>query len=286
MTGRRKIELQRRSLDEIRDIMNSIKTLAYMESRKLSHSLEMEHNILDNISSVAADFVTSYPETLSLNHTNKTAIILIGSERGFCGDFNEALLRYLEDITDSDDKDTTPMLIVIGHKLCSRFADDARVLSFLEGAGVAEEVEKVLARVVEILEGVQKEHGALSVSAIYHDVRTDGIIMKQLIPAFKEYIDQPLKFPVPPFLNTEPEQFLLELLDQYLITSLQELFYNSLMAENLKRAHDLEGAIQHLDNRSVELKRRSNALRQEEIIEEIEVILLTATGLSKIKNVE
>lgn len=281
MTGRRKIELQRRGLDEIREIMNSMKTLAYMESRKLSHYLSMEHAMLANIEITAADFVTAYPETLASGNTNKTAIVLVGSERGFCGDFNESLLRHLESIDGSSEKDTEPMLIVVGHKLCSRFTDDARVVSLLEGAGVAEEVEAVLIRVVGILSELQKQHGALTVSAIYHAAGKNEIRTHQLIPTFKEYVDQPLKFPVPPSLNVGPDQFLLELLDQYLITALQELFYNSLMAENLQRAHDLEGAIQHLDNKSVELKRRSNALRQEEIIEEIEVILLTATGLSK-----
>ena len=52
------------------------------------------------------------------------------------------------------------------------------------------------------------------------------------------------------------------------------------MAENHRRAQHLEGAIRHLDEESGELKRRSNALRQEEIIEEIEVILLSATSFS------
>lgn len=281
MTGRRKIELKRRGLDEIREIMNSMKTLAYMESRKISHLLDMEHAMLSNIETTAADFVNAYPETLTSEDTSKMAIVLVGSERGFCGDFNETLLRYLENITESPEEDNEPILIVIGHKLCSRFADDARVVSFLDGAGVAEEVESVLSRVIEVLSGLQKQHGALTVRAIYHAAGKNEIRMQQLIPAFNEYVDRPLKFPSPPLLNVGPDQFLLELLDQYLITSLQELFYNSLMAENLQRAHDLEGAVQHLDNKSVELKRRSNALRQEEIIEEIEVILLTATGLGK-----
>jgi len=39
----------------------------------------------------------------------------------------------------------------------------------------------------------------------------------------------------------------------------------------------LEGAVRHLDDRSSALRRKCNALRQEEIIEEIEIILLSAS---------
>ena len=41
----------------------------------------------------------------------------------------------------------------------------------------------------------------------------------------------------------------------------------------------LEGAVEHLEDKAKELTSQSNALRQEEIIEEIEVILLSSTNI-------
>jgi F-type H+-transporting ATPase subunit gamma len=64
------------------------------------------------------------------------------------------------------------------------------------------------------------------------------------------------------------------LLDHYLYSVL-EIIYVSLMAENLKRVRHLEAAVRHLYEKSIALLRKSNALRQEEITEEIEVILLS-----------
>jgi len=49
------------------------------------------------------------------------------------------------------------------------------------------------------------------------------------------------------------------------------------MADNHRRVSHLEGAVRHLDDRSSALRRKCNALHQEEIIEEIEIILLSAT---------
>jgi F-type H+-transporting ATPase subunit gamma len=41
--------------------------------------------------------------------------------------------------------------------------------------------------------------------------------------------------------------------------------------------HHLEGAVRSLDDSSAELRRKCNALHQQEIIEEIEVILLNTS---------
>jgi F-type H+-transporting ATPase subunit gamma len=57
------------------------------------------------------------------------------------------------------------------------------------------------------------------------------------------------------------------------------MLYTSLMIENRFRVTHLEGAVKHLDDESAQLERRCNALRQEEIIEEIEEIMLSAASL-------
>ncbi len=50
------------------------------------------------------------------------------------------------------------------------------------------------------------------------------------------------------------------------------------MAENQRRIQHLEGAIQRLEEKNENLARKSRTLRQEEITEEIEVILLSVEG--------
>jgi len=84
----------------------------------------------------------------------------------------------------------------------------------------------------------------------------------------------------PPLLNLPPEAFLLDLTDHYLFAALHQMLYTSLMQENRRRMNHLEGAVRHLDEESSDLARQCNALRQEEIIEEIEVILLSAASIN------
>ena len=64
MSHRRELEEHRHKLDDIREIMNSMKTMAYMETRKLSHFLDAQLASFDAIERAAADFVSHYPESL------------------------------------------------------------------------------------------------------------------------------------------------------------------------------------------------------------------------------
>jgi len=279
MTRRRKLENHRQSLAEIRDIMNSMKTLAYMETRKLARFLDAQHAVVQSIEDVAADLLSFYPETLPEAQETMPVYVLIGTERGFCGDFNHALLKYLESSL-QEHPPGSPVLITTGRKLYTLLEGDARVAARIDGASVAEEVTSVLSQVVRELSALQEQNRMLNVYGLYHGSE-DGIVMQKLLPPFQHYLHQAPLFPHPPVLNQSPRVLLAELTDHYLFAALHELLYTSLMAENHQRVVHLEGAVKHLDDESAELMRQSNILRQAEIIEEIEVMLLSADSLSE-----
>jgi len=278
VTGRRQVEAHRRSLGEIRDIMNAMKNLAFMEARKLEHFLAAQHAVVDTIEAAAADFVGAFPDAVPATVVSNRLYLLVGSERGFCGDFNEALLRHAAFDRQDDTSGQAVTLIATGRKLHALLAGDSRVAARLDGANVVEEVAPVLTRVIEVLVQLQARFGVLSLHVLYHGDSRQGVVMQQILPPFLDYLQQPASFAVPPVLNLAPHEFLVELSDHYLFAVLQRIFYASLMAENERRAQHLDAAVDHLEQKSTELQRRSNALRQEEIIEEIEVILLSGAG--------
>lgn len=70
------------------------------------------------------------------------------------------------------------------------------------------------------------------------------------------------------------------MLDEYLYATLHEVLYRALLAENRRRLVHMENALDHIEQEHATLRLRYNALRQEEITEEIEVILLSAEAIS------
>lgn len=278
MSRRWELENHRRSLGEIRDIMNAMKNLSYMETRKISGFLDVQHAVVKHIETVAADFLSFYPDTLNETTNPSTNIyLLIGAERGFCGDFNHALLRHYENMSLSSDIDQ-PQLISVGHKLSTALVNNERRIIFIDGASVVEEVGKVLNQIVTQLVSQQQQHESLNLYVLYHNDQQQ-IINQQLLPPFQDLLHQQTQAKHAPQLNLQPTDFLLDLSYHYLFAAIHEILYTSLMAESRQRLAHLEGAIQHMDNQSEALHRRSNILRQEEIIEEIEVILLGAVSL-------
>ena len=143
-----------------------------------------------------------------------------------------------------------------------------------------EEVTALLMQVVSELTPLQDKHGVLSVYCLYH-ASEDGVVMQKLLPSFQGFLHRPPRFPYQPVLNQSPKDFLVSLADHYLFATLHEILYTSLMAENHHRITHLEGAVKRLDDESAELLLQCNVLRQEEIIEEIEVILLSAASLGE-----
>jgi F-type H+-transporting ATPase subunit gamma len=279
MSRRRSLERHRRSLTEIRDIMNSMKTLAHLEIRKLERFLSAQRAVVRSIEEVATDFLGFHPETLPEAISVNEVYLMVGTERGFCGDFNQALLKHLESSLEAQSSGP-PTLIVIGRKLHTLVEEDERVSARIDGTSVAEEVDSLLSRIVSELATLQTKCGVITLYAVYHGGE-NGVVMHRLLPPFQQCLHLPPGFPHPPVLNLAPADFLIELTDHYLFAALHEVVYASLMAENRRRMTHLEGAVRHLDDESAELARRCNTLRQEEIIEEIEVILLSAAGVAE-----
>ena len=283
MTRRRDIEKHRRSLDEIRDIMSAMKNLAYMETRKMSGFIDTQHAVVNHIETVAVEFLSFNPDALSeASNTSIDVYLLIGTERGFCGDFNHALLHQFNDIKKSPGQDTV-QIITVGHKLTTLFQEEKNAPIFIDGASVAEEVGKVLHQIVNQLTEIQEQYGVLNLYVLfqaYHDNERQ-IINRQLLPSLQDFLHQPETDPYPPELNLDSRTFLLELSYHYLFAALHEILYTSLMAESRQRLAHLETTIKHMDEQSEELHRQENVLRQEEIIEEIEVILLSATSFDE-----
>lgn len=284
MSRRRNLEQHRQRLDETREIMNSMKALAFMETRKLASFIDAQRAVVGHIHRVAEDFFSFYPAILPPLLRSQTVYLLLGSERGFCGDFNESLVATL--LTERAEQESKngqqrEQVIAIGAKLYGLLAAEKDRLSCLNGVSVVEDIENTLMEIVDTLKRLQEQNTGLSLRILYHDPDQQEIISTQVLPPFESLHHLQQQFTHPPQLNVRPEEFCRDLIDRYLFSTLHETLYLSLMAENQRRVTHLESAVQQLDDKAADLLRRSNTLRQEEITEEIEIILLSAASLKE-----
>lgn len=272
MTARRKLKEHMRQLTEIRDIMDAMKNLALLETHKLGNLLANQQTLFRDLETIAADFLTFFPWPTRAAERN--CWILFGAERGFCGDFNNVLLKALEAALANEPRDH--LLIAIGSKLHIRLQGRPGVEAFIEGPDVAEEVIPVLNTLVTRLGTLQKDSGLLNIRAVFHDPATGEVRVRALTPSMLVTQAPPVPHAYPPLLNVPPASFLSALLERYLFVSLQEIACASLMAENQQRIQHMSGAVSRLEETTERLTHQYHIRRQEDITEEIEVILLNA----------
>lgn len=258
------------ALHDIRDIMAALKNISLTEGLRLHRFLETQQRVVTGIELAMADFLGHYPQALPGSGAQFEIILLIGSERGFCGDFNEALLAGLPTAPAAQ-----PALIAVGEKLAAKLEESRIPAATMAGPTTAEDVPGVLLAVVDKLRELDARHGAAQLTIVHHQYDGHTIELRRRQP-FRDFAPKAAQRDYPPLLNVTPQAFFQDLIDHYLFAVLHGIFYSSLAAEHQQRLQHLQGAIDHIDRQGAALTQRYNALHQALITEEIELILLSA----------
>ncbi len=270
MGKRTDIDRRLRTLKDISAILRVMRTLAIMETGKLSRFLAAQRRVVTSIEAAAADFLHFYPVVAPSEEHVLAVRLMIGSERGFCGDFNETVLQTQAQLPPE------PVLVAVGSRLCGKIPADVLDIA-LSGAGMVEEVQSVISRVIEELNtlAAKGNRGALRLTVLCHGQEQGEVITRTLQP-FPPELTPASCHSHPPILNIPPRAFYSELAGHYLFATLHELFYQSLMAENLQRQRHIDNAARRMEQKIADLNLKRNVVRQEEIIEEIEMLTLSA----------
>ncbi|MGD9895955.1 MAG: F0F1 ATP synthase subunit gamma [Candidatus Methylacidiphilaceae bacterium] len=284
MSRRREILHYRRSLQEIGEIMKAMKNMALVEVRKLAKFAGVQRDLIRALEEMARVFFRSHPELRPPDRPGERPIYLIlGSERGFCADFNSSLCRFWLERVEAVAAKGSYELILVGGRLEGRATGFPKISRSLPGPSVWEEVVDFLPRLMAAIRELV-EVGATGLTVLFHEPDQQSIEERRLLPLAIAAEEAPRGGPEgPPLLQISPRQFSEDLAETYLLAGLHEALYSSLAAENRKRMEHMQTALDRLDKRVGELARAANRLRQEEITEEIEVILLSAEALKRRK---
>jgi hypothetical protein len=138
MGKRREVQQRLTSIHEIDGIMVAMKNLALLETHRLAGFIDTQRRAVKSIEAVAADFLAFYPQAAAPGDGMQQMLLLvIGSERGLCGDFNETLFGPLAAARQQSDM----LMVAVGSRLEAKLHDDAGIFAFVEGPSVVEEVE-------------------------------------------------------------------------------------------------------------------------------------------------
>lgn len=277
----KKADLRRRldALEEIKGIMTAMKNLSLLEISKLNRFAATQRQTAVGVEEAVSDFLSFHPVPAGAAPTERKhqMYLLIGSERGFCGGFNEMVLHRLQLLLDGDHKGTKVTLMIVGNRLASKIPPDLRVGLSLPGPAAPEEVPDTITEAARYLGTMQENLPAWDPRflTIIHNRESGNGVETCVMEPFAHFARPEIPcYSNPPLLQIPSRDLLVLLADQYLLAALYDIFYSSLVAEHRQRVRHMENAISHLEKAATKLAHHVNLLRQEEITEELEVIML------------
>ena len=268
MSQRKEIEARLALFEELSGIMSAMRSFALAELRRVSKREAAQQRVVESLQTALNDVSNGLP-TAIVKPTSRTDIWLIfGSVRGFCGSFNEDLVRYWKSKIDPQSE-----LIVVGERLHDMIESSAPI-QCVNGADGSLDAPAVIDRILNAISALGTEcNGTFSLKACLRDEQ--GVRDQHLWPLPQASASS---YSFPPVTYASASDVATGVAEHYLFHSLLALLLSAIRVENHMRLMQMESALRHLERGGEELQRRRNRLRQEEIVEEIELMVGSRHG--------
>jgi len=205
--------------------------------------------------------------------SSRTALIVIGSERGLCGRYNETVTRHALDHIEGPDT----LLAVIGLRAAARLETAGHGIDTLftlpgSAAGLSDLVQSVIVQ----SDKWQREDGVGCIRVVHN--RREGRTLskpvdRQLLPLsgtyLKSLLDAPWPGPGLPFFRMPQPALLSWLVQQRLFVSLYRALAEALASEHATRLAAMQGAERNIEERREDLMQVYRVKRQETITREL-----------------
>lgn len=252
--------------EEMDDIITAMRNLARVEMLRLEKAQGHQRSVFDSCRQAMDQFLFHRGGAAAGQlpaAPGPDLLLVLGSERGFCGGFNELVVQRFHELALQD----TEIILAVGTRLADKLSTYDNVIALRAAAGIDES----LAVMHSIVDTSVRTGFPRRIRVLYHDHNQPEIV--QLLP-----LPQPDHCNAASLCTTLPAATLLQELQlHYLQQGLMHYLTVSLHTENLWRLRQMEGARDHLEELSRNLRQRINAQRQQQIVEEIEVILSDQT---------
>jgi F-type H+-transporting ATPase subunit gamma len=281
MATREVLRRQLQSTDTLRSVVQTMKALAMVRIGQVRRAVEA---LEESVATLELGFQVLLREDPALadvllpSGSDAWAAVVVGSDHGMCGPFNERVGRFAADRFEGlSAEHGPPSLLVAGKRLRPRLQllgyEVDRVLPL---PGNVDATEAAVAEVVAQIEAWQDERGVERVLVV-HQQPTSGIayraIALQLLPIDLAWLRElrARRWPTNqlPMAGLDGASMLRGLVRQHLAHVLVRAFAASQAAENAARLAAMESAERNIDERRAQLQHAANLERQNAVTAEL-----------------
>lgn len=272
------------ALQSVVRTMKSLSMVSLRQFEQAEHAVGIyEHTVTLGLQALLhTETVTAAPRSGSRSgprtHERITGILVIGSDYGLCGRFNERLAEFIVEQLASADLDIadTPMLVA-GHRISARLSTLGGTVSDL--AAMPGTVAAITPRTDAVLTRLDQWQDDPSIEKIllFHNARDYGGLveptMTTLLPLDSAWLARLTAEPWParglPMHTMETEDLFAALVRQHLFVSVYRGFARSLAAEHAMRFAAMQSAQTNIRDNLSELTGLWRQMRQGAITAEL-----------------
>ena len=282
MANRRQIERQIQTIEGLRDIIHSMRSLAATYLGRAEERLDGVRAYADTIGRAIKDCLHGREIALPDREGKSTAILAFFSEQGLCGRFNEVMA---EAAAKSARTVESPHFIVVGRRgpaLLRR--EKLNILAEMPSTSSPDGVDAVIHRIAKVVLQLHERDAFAQLHLLYARYLSPGRIeprFERVLPLdLSQWREAKQTHTAPPRLALRRLRLLRELVDEYTFVSLYRAFTESIAGENGMRLQSMEAAKSNIEDTLAELQLHARIQRQNDITEELLDVVSGAEALT------
>ncbi len=263
---------------ELLSVVKTMKALAAVNIRQFEGAVLSLTEYSRNVDMAWQGLFRSAGIIAPVKSNNRVICLVLGSDQGMCGQFNEVILELAENTRSSLAKDQVEISFwAVGERVCMGLEERGRKPQEqfpLPGSipGINEQVQLV----VQTFETWQREKGIETLYVLYSQLGKGGSyqpVSSRLLPLDQGWLEKlkGQRWPTTclPLLGSPWEELFRHLFRQYLFVYLYHAFAQSMASENAARLNSMQAAEKNILEVEMELQSRFRETRQNIITEEL-----------------
>lgn len=209
--------------------------------------------------------------------------VIIGSDKGLCGEFNEKLFQFFKKDTEGRKE---VHIIAIGNKMASLL--EQHPIQTYDFPSTPEKISNLLRDLLIVIQGWIEEEDVGEIAFFHNQIVSLPSYepkFKSIFPLNLDWLKSLKKKPWPshclPTYNMKKEELFYALAQELLLISMYRSFIESLASENVARLASMQAAENNIEDRVAKLESNYHLQRQAQITEELFDILSGFEELAK-----
>lgn len=262
---------------DLLSVVKTMKTLAAVNIRQLETAvaaLDEYNRIVDKGWQVLLRFQQKIVESKKIKNT---VLLVLGSDQGMCGQFNESIIRYAlqyyETITAHEEN---VFVWTGGERIRTGLEDSVGIREHFQLPGGIRGINELVGRIVVTIDSWQQRKAIQTMYLLHNKLAAGGTyepVRMRLLPLDQEWLDSHTKSPWPnkclPMAGIERDSLFSHLFRQYIFAALYRSFAQSMASENAARLAAMQAAEKNILEMEEELQGKYREARQYAITTEL-----------------